>query len=78
MRKYIKKELKNMLELGLAVDITTLSSKEIENIYNKEQHIEQVGYCSGVYGVSGCLLKGYKTGTYYVITARNSNLFRFV
>lgn len=78
MRKYTKKELKHIIELGLTVDITTLDSKEIEKICKKEQYMEQVGYCCGIYGVSGCMLKGYKTNAYYVITSRNSNLFRFV
>ena len=78
MRKYTKKELKHMIDLGLVVDITPLDSKEIKKICKREQYIEQVGYCSGIYGVNGCMLKGYKTNTYYVITSRNSNLFRFV
>lgn len=78
MKKYKLKELKNLVDLGLAVDITTLSSEEIEEIYKKEQYIEKMGYCLGVYGISGCLLKGYKTNTYYAITSRNSNLFRCI
>lgn len=78
MRKYTKKELKHIIELGLAIDITNLDSKTIEKYVKNEQYMEQVGYCCGIYGVSGCMLKGYKTNTYYVITSRNSNLFRFV
>ena len=58
MRKYTQKELKHMRDLGLVVDITTLDSKEIEKICKNEKYMEQVGYCSGVYGVNGCMLNG--------------------
>lgn len=45
------------------------------NLEKKEEWFNEVGYSSGVYGVSGCVLQGHKTLNFYVITTRSSALF---
>ena len=65
MRKYTQKEIKNLVLLGLAEDLTQASHEEIKS---KIKHCEKVGYSSGIYGING-------SGQLYAITARNSNLF---
>lgn len=70
MRKYTLKELKELCRLGMAKNITNAKPEEIPENYNK------IGYSSGTYGINGGLIQDTKTGEYYAITARNSNLFR--
>ena len=61
MKQYTRKELREFVRLGLAVDLTNASYEEIPASYTK------VGYSRGIYGMNG---------GYYVILARNSLLFR--
>lgn len=77
MRKYTQKELKNMVALGMAEDVTRASDEDYEKIIKREDYLSQVGYSSGVYGCNGMLLRGYKTGGYYVVTARTSAIYLF-
>ena len=70
MRKYTIKELKELCRHGMAKNITNAKPEEIPENYNK------IGYSSGTYGINGGLIQDTKTGEYYAITARNSNLFR--
>lgn len=73
MRKYILKELRELVRCGMAHDLTNATEVEI---MERWKHCEKVGYSSGIYGINGGLLKNTETGEYYAITARNSNLFR--
>ena len=72
MRKYTKKELREYVRLSLARDLTTI---EPENL---PTHFEKIGYSSGVYGLSGCLIFDTVTGEYGAVLARSSNLFRIM
>jgi len=76
MKKISKKELKSYIALGLAKNINCLSFNECRAL-NAECDFEKVAYCTGIYGISGGLLKDKKTGNMYAITARNTNLFYF-
>lgn len=49
MRKYTRKELKNMVALGMAEDVTRANNEDYERIIKKEGFLSQVGYSSGVY-----------------------------
>lgn len=73
MRKYKLSELKNLIRCGIAHDLTNATAAEV---MEQLQHCEKVGYSSGVYGINGGLIQNTKTGEYYAIIARNSNLFR--
>ena len=72
MREYKQKEIKKIVSLGLAEDLTQASHEEIKS---KIKHCEKVGYSSGIYGINGGIIQDNQSGQIYAITARNSNLF---
>lgn len=57
----------------MAHDLTNATTAEVMEQW---EHGEKVGYSFGTYGINGGLIQNTKTGEYYAITARNSNLFR--
>ena len=69
MEKYTLKELKKLVYVGMATDVTNWADKDLPKCY------EKIGYSTGIYGINGGLYKD-KNGDFYVITERNSNLFR--
>lgn len=71
MRKYTLRELRELVRLRMAQDITDSDPKSIT------EAVEKIGYSSGVYGLNGGLLQGRESGNYYAILARSSNLFYF-
>lgn len=71
MKQYTRKQLREFVRLGMAVNITEADPKSIT------EPVEKIGYSSGVYGLNGGLLQGRESGNYYAITARSSNLFYF-
>lgn len=71
MKQYTKKELREFVRLGLAVDLTEAEPEKIPASYTK------VGFSRGICGLNGGLLQGRESGNYYAITARSSNLFYF-
>ena len=77
MRKYTQKELRNMVALGMAEDVTRADNECYRKIIKEEGYLTQIGYSSGVYGCSGLLLQGYKTGKYYAVTTRTSAIYIF-
>lgn len=77
MRKYTQKELKNMVALGMAEDVTRANNEDYERIIKKEGFLSQVGYSSGVYGCNGMLLRGHETGVCYAVTSRTLAIFIF-
>lgn len=77
MKKYTLKQLKSLVNNGLAVDLTKGNNDTYKKIIKKESYLSQVGYASGIYDLNGKLLKGDNTGTLYAITARSSALYIF-
>ena len=77
MKKYTQRELKNLVALGVAEDITRGDNETREAIESVEGSYTQIGYSAGVYGCNGMLLQGHKTGKLYAITARTSAIFVF-
>lgn len=77
MKKYTQKELKNLVALGVAEDITHGDNDTRRELEEKEGFYTQIGYSAGVYGCNGMLLKGHKTGTLYAITARTTAICVF-
>lgn len=73
MRKYKLKELRELVRLGMAHDLTNVPAADVMEIWH---HSEKVGYSSGTYGINGGLIQDTETGEFYAITARNSNLMR--
>lgn len=76
MKKYTQKELKNLVSLNKAEDITHYSFEQADNLH-KAHYLETIGLSTGTYGMNGALLKD-ENGTLYVISARNSTLFQLV
>lgn len=70
MKQYTRKQLREFVRLGLAVDLTEAEPEKIPAGYTK------VGFSRGIYGLNGGLIWDNVLGGYYVILARSSNLFR--
>lgn len=73
MKKYTQKEIRELVRLGLATDITNYNHTEMWD-FLKSHKIGKVGYSSGIYGINGGLLIDEETGEKYAITARNAAL----
>lgn len=71
MKRYSMREMKMMVRAGVAKDITR-ASFETAN----ELDLEQIGYCAGTCGIAGAVFQSRKDNELYVVTARNSLLFR--
>ena len=72
MEKYTQKQLKNLVATGAAVDVShARSAEDIPEYYSK------IGYASGMYGCSGLLFKGDKSGKLYAITSRTLAIYIF-
>lgn len=78
MNKYTLKNLKQLANDEVAFDITNISEFNLNQLEAHENGFEKIGISVGTYGMNGALLKGYNTGRLFVITARNSTLFRLV
>lgn len=73
LKKYTQKQLKDLVRSGKATDITTAGQSTIDEVRSR---CYKVGISHGINGMNGGLLADPKTGEQYVITARNTNLFR--
>lgn len=71
MRKYMQKQLKNLVKNNIAIDVTNSDRKAINEPYT------QIGYSVGVYGCNGMLLKGLESGKLYAVTRRTLAFFAF-
>lgn len=71
MEKMTQKELKRLVKVGAAKDITDSSSRAAI-----PEDYRQVGYSSGVYGCNGMLLRG-KSGQLYAVCARTTAIYIF-
>lgn len=77
MEKYTQKQLKGLVNDGVAVDITHAHIEQREELIKKEKWLDQVGYAVGVYGCSGKLFKGHNTNTLYAITTNSQAIYIF-
>ena len=77
MTKYTQKQLRSMVSAGIAIDISRGTDKTRTEIMAKEEYLDQVGYAAGLYGCSGKLLKGHKTGQLYAIIGHVSAIYVF-
>ena len=72
MKKYTQKQLRELVKMGMAQDITNYSFEQAHALY--KHGITKIGYSLGVYGCNGALFQDDHTGEYYAITARNTTL----
>ena len=77
MMEVKQKELRNMVHLPYCEDITHGTELDYERIMNEEDWLDTIAYSTGIYGRSGTLYRGHKTGKLYVITSRTSAIFLF-
>ena len=71
MKKYTIKQLKSLVNDGIAIDVThSFNKSDIPESY------AQVGYASGLYGCNGMLLKG-ESGQLYAVTSRTTAIYIF-
>mgnify|MGYP001047781745 FL=1 len=74
MRKYTLKELKNLVKIGAASDITDFDFDQMNQFLHLHT-LDKIGYSSGVYGINGGLMQDRNTSALYAITRRNGTLF---
>lgn len=72
MKRMKQSEIKRLVEMGAAVDITAE-----EGTLEKYRRLDPLAVSLGQYGMNGGLLKDHASGKLYAITARNSNLFYY-
>jgi hypothetical protein len=72
MKRYTQKELKQLVSIGAAVDITTASDYDAI-----PERFEVVGVSRGTYGVNGLLIRG-ESGRLYAVTRRTTAIFLFM
>lgn len=77
MKRYTQKQLKNLVNIGAAVDITRGDNETRSQIINEEEYYIKIGYSAGVYGCNGMLLKGHKMGKLYAVTSNTSAIYIF-
>ena len=71
MEKMTQKELKRLVKVGAAKDVTYANERsDIPESYT------QIGYAAGIYGCNGMLLKG-ESGQLYAVTGRTSAIYIF-
>ena len=71
MIKTTKRELKQMVKSGRAIDVTNA-----ESVSEIPERYRQIAYSSGVYGCTGMLLQG-ESGQLYAVTDRTGAIYIF-
>ena len=71
------KELRNMAHQPYCEDITYADESDYQRIMKEEDWLDTVAYSSGIYGRTGTLYRGHKTGKMYVIASRTTAIFLF-
>lgn len=75
-KKMTQKEIKRLVTLGVAEDITCLSFDDC-NALRKAHSFTTLNVSMGVYGMNGALFKD-EAGKLYAITSRTTTLFQMV
>lgn len=70
MKKYTLKYFRELVRLGLAVDIS-----QVKNVTEISSKCEKIGYSCNSCGINGGMLQDTATGKIYVIIGRGANLF---
>ena len=70
------KDIHRYVTTNAATDLTKKNFSEIDAIRVSECGFETIAYSTGIYGVTGVLVKGNTTGKLYAVTARTSALFQ--
>ena len=76
MKRMNQKEIKNLVALGVAEDITYFSFDACEAL-RKAHSFTTLNVSTGIYGMNGALLRD-EAGNLYAITSRTNTLFQMV
>jgi len=71
MELITKKELRAWVRDGIAHDVTNYNFESLNRLRDIENGFSKVRVARGVYGVSGGIVQGNKTGDFYAVTQRN-------
>lgn len=71
MERMTQKDLKRLVSLGLAKDVTNSSYRS-----DIPEGYKQIVYSCGIYGCNGMLLHG-ESGQLYAVTARTTAIYIF-
>lgn len=77
MELYTQKQLKGLVNNGIAKDISYYHIKDREELEKMESYLIQVGYCKGIYGCNGKLFKGKNTNNLYAIIGNTQAIYIF-
>lgn len=76
IERMTQKEIRNLVALGVAADITYLSFDDCNALRNSHK-LTTLNVSTGVYGINGALFQD-EAGKLYAITSRTSTLFQMV
>lgn len=72
MKKYTTRQLKELVKIGAAIDVTdAISTTAIPEWYDK------IGYSRGINSINGLLMRG-KSGKLYAITSMSTAISIFL
>lgn len=74
-KEFTMRELKHWVEMGMAHDLTPIETRPLAE--DVARHADVIAYVPGVSGRNGLLVQDRRTGEYYAILGRASNLFLF-
>lgn len=77
MMKVTKKSLKELVASGKAVDLTYEGDSKRAELCELEGYLTQIAYSCGIYGCTGKLLQGNRTGQLYAICDRTNAIYIF-
>lgn len=77
MERYTQRQLRDLVTNDAAIDVSNADNETRIAIEKEEGGYRQIGYSSGIYGCSGMLLRGTKTGKLYAVTSRTQAIYIF-
>lgn len=77
MQRYTKKELRHLVDLGVAENLDGTDNEYRKKIEAENGYLTQIGYAAGVYGCSGGLLRA-QNGKLFAITCRCQAIYIYL
>jgi len=74
MTKFTKKQLKNLVADGVAVDLTYYSADMLEDL-SRGKDFRQIGFAADTYGCAGSLYMNMETRELYAVCERSRALY---
>lgn len=76
IKRMTQKEIRNLVSMGVAADITYMNFKDCQNFMDSH-NLTTLNVSTGAYGMNGALFQD-EGGKLYAITPRTSALFQMV